>query len=152
MLNPGMREQLLRNTKAHIRRTVCPCLAVIAQIGLLAVLNHVGYLVTTTFRLSLPGNLVGMLVLLVLLGTGAIRLRWIENGASLLLKHLAFFFIPIAVGIMTFGELLRSSGVTLFAVLLVSSLFGVWMAGMASQMLAREERPVRERRLTWKKG
>lgn len=106
-----------------------------AQIGLLAALSEVGYQVAGRFELPLPGNLVGMILLSALLATGMIRLRRIEGGASVLLRHLAFFFVPIAVGIMSFGELLRSSGLVLLVVLLVSTLAGIIVAGRVTQML-----------------
>jgi holin-like protein len=41
-----------------------------------------------------------MLLLLGLLMSGIVKLEWFESVASLLLTHLAFFFIPIAVGLM----------------------------------------------------
>jgi len=57
----------------------------------------------------------------VLLASGFVRLPWIEAGASLLLRHPAFFFVPIAVGLMSLGELLRTSGIVLLIIMVASA-------------------------------
>lgn len=119
------------------RDTVRDCVLGTGEIGVLALLSEAGYLIAARFDLLLPGNLVGMLLLLALLATGLLRLHWIERGASFLLRHLAFFFVPIAVGIMSFGDLLRASGLVLLAVLLASTLAGIFVAGHVAQALAR---------------
>jgi holin-like protein len=80
-------------------------------------------------QLPLPDNLVGMLLLFVSLTSGVIRLEWIEAGVSLLGRHLAFFFIPIAVGLMAFGNLFVGHGVAIAVALIVSALSGAgWRA------------------------
>src|SRR5215470_19210088 len=71
-----------------------------AQVGLLWAILAVSNLVVTRLHLRVPGNIVGMLLLLALLSTGVVEERWVAAAAGLLTKHLAFFFIPIAVGLM----------------------------------------------------
>lgn len=109
----------------------------LAQLALLAVVCQSGYLLADLLRLPLPGNLVGMVLMLLLLGTGVVKLAWIDRTASLLLKHLAFFFIPIAVGIIGLGAVLRSSGLLLLAVLVASAAAGIIAAGWSAQAAAR---------------
>jgi holin-like protein len=87
--------------------------------------------------LPLPGNLVGLLLLCVGLTAGVVRLPWIEAGASLLVRHLALFFIPIAVGLMAFGDLFVRHGVAIGVTLLVSTAIGIYVAGFMSQVLTR---------------
>ena len=88
-------------------------------------------------QLPVPGNLVGMLFLLGLLATGLVRLTWIETSASLLTRHLAFFFIPLAVGLLGFVELFLDNGPSdALAVLIVSAGIGIGVAGLSSQRLA----------------
>lgn len=47
------------------------------------------------FGLILPGNILGLFILLALLATGLVPLRWVEAAARLLLWLLPFLFIPI---------------------------------------------------------
>jgi holin-like protein len=110
---------------------------IVAQISVLAVICKIGYLCTAGLRLSVPGNLLGMLLLLVLLAGGVVKLEWIEAGATLLLTHLAFFFVPIAVGLMNFGELLERHGIALLATLVAAAAAGIVLAGFVTQTLAK---------------
>jgi holin-like protein len=107
------------------------------QIAALLLLSEVGYAFVGTLQLPVPGNLVGMLMLFALLTAGVIRLEWIEAGASLLVRHLAFFFIPIAVGLMAFEDLFVRNGVAIIVTLTVSAGIGIWVAGLTSQVLTR---------------
>lgn len=92
-------------------------------------------------HLALPGNVVGMLLMFALLWTGAVKPARIEAGGGFLLKHFAFFFIPISVGLMAFGPLMRQSGATLLAILLTSAAVGVAVTGLSAQLLhARSSR------------
>ena len=57
-------------------------------------------------RLSLPGSVVGMLML-----AAALRLRWVparavEPAAQLLIRNMALLFVPAGVGVMAYGGLL----------------------------------------------
>jgi len=92
-------------------------------------------------HLALPGNVAGMLLMFALLSTGIVKPALIEAGGGFLLKHFAFFFIPISVGLMAFGPLMRQSGLTLLAILTVSAAVGIVITGVFVQsMHARSSR------------
>jgi len=110
---------------------------VVAQGSGLWLLNELGFALTARLGLALPGNLLGMMLLFVLLVSGIVRLEWVNDAATFLLRHLAFFFIPIAVGLMTMGELMRSHGVPILAALLASAAAGIVVSGWVVQGLSR---------------
>jgi holin-like protein len=111
------------------------------QIVALLVINGVGYTLAAALQLPLPGNLLGMLLLLSLLATGLVPLRWVESSASVLIRHLGFFFVPITVGLMSLGELFLDNGVAILITLVVSAVIGIGVAGFSSQRLtARRDR------------
>ena len=118
-------------------KTACTLLAQL--LGLLA-LNYAGYAMASALRLPLPGNLVGMLLLLGLLVTGAVPLRWIEGSAALLTRHLAFFFIPITVGLMSFADLFLETGPAILVTLVLSAAAGIWAVGLSAQLLGDRRR------------
>lgn len=105
------------------------------QVVALLVINEAGYAVVSVLHLPVPGNLLGMLFLLALLVTGVLPLRWIDASASLLIRHLAFFFIPIAVGLMAFAELFLDNGPAILLTLVVSAAVGMWSSGISAQRL-----------------
>ena len=108
---------------------------IVMQIVALVAISQAGYAVAAALQLPVPGNLVGMLFLLGLLATGLVRLTWIETSASLLTRHLAFFFIPIAVGLMAFAELFLDNGPAILLTLVVSAAVGMWSSGISAQRL-----------------
>lgn len=105
------------------------------QVLLLWLVFRLGSFLVASLHLSLPGNVAGMLIMFLLLASGAVKPSLIEEGGGFLLKHFAFFFIPISVGLMTFGDLMRQSGVALLLVLTVSALVGVAATGISVELL-----------------
>jgi holin-like protein len=88
-------------------------------------------------HLPIPGNVLGMLILFVLLALGIVKERWIQDGAGLLTKHLAFFFIPIAVGLMEWGTLFWREGHWLLLALMLSTLAVLLSTGWIVQLLGQ---------------
>jgi holin-like protein len=111
---------------------------VVIQLLFLWFLNELGYFLVKHLHLPVPGNVVGMVLLFILLLTGVVKLDWVEHASSLLIKHLAFFFIPIAVGLMTFGALFLKSGLSFLIVVIGSIVVGIYVTGAVSQGLVRK--------------
>ncbi|MBU5612919.1 CidA/LrgA family protein [Geomonas azotofigens] len=111
------------------------------QIVLLWLVFRCGVLLVGALHLSLPGNVAGMLIMFALLASGIVKPVLIETGSGFLLKHFAFFFIPISVGLISFGGLMRQSGLELLVILFASAVVGVAVTGATVQLLQqRRER------------
>ena len=110
------------------------------QVLALLLLNQAGYATAAALGLPVPGNLLGMLFLLVLLVSGVVPLRWIEASASLLTRHLAFFFIPITVGLMGFADVFLADGPAILVTLVLSAAAGICVVGLSAQTLGRRDR------------
>jgi holin-like protein len=111
-----------------------PMLVTFQVAGLLAI-SEVGNFIARWLNVPIPGNVIGMLLLLGLLSSKALRPEWIESGGGLLLQHLAFFFIPITVGLMELTDVLRSSWPGLLMVLMISTAVGIVASGFSAQAL-----------------
>jgi holin-like protein len=105
-----------------------------AQVALLWAIHAVSNFVVTRLHLRVPGNIVGLLLLFTLLSTGVVRERWLARAANVMTKHLAFFFIPIAVGLMDWGGLLWQVGHWLLLAIVVSSVAGMVTSGGLIQL------------------
>jgi holin-like protein len=114
-------------------RTLC---RVALQTGFLFLIFRAGQWGVARFHAPLPGNILGMLLLFGLLSSGLVRETWIQEGATLLTKHLAFFFIPIAVGLMEWGPLFWHEGQWLLLALAVSTLAALLTAGGVAHLLS----------------
>lgn len=93
---------------------------IVTQIIGLAIIAGIGNMITELLHLPLPGTLVGMILLFVLLLTGAVKLEWFEQGAAVLIGELLLFFIPSAIGIIQYSQLFGSTGAMLLGVIVTS--------------------------------
>lgn len=89
---------------------------------IILVIYFIGEFVSDTFNLSIPGNIIGMLLLLVLLLTKVVKVDQIETVSNFLLDHLAFFFLPAGVGLLTALGILRTEGIQLVVIAIVSTI------------------------------
>jgi holin-like protein len=108
---------------------------VVLQLAGLWAFNLAGVWVVKEAALPVPGNLVGMLALYGLLAMGVIKVEWFDLTGSFLIKHLAFFFVPITVGLTNSGPQLLTHGLGVLLVLTVSAAIGILLAGFVSQTL-----------------
>ncbi|MGJ7909605.1 CidA/LrgA family protein [Neobacillus sp. LXY-1] len=113
-------------------RQVC---TIVWQLFLLIILYQMGAFISKLLHLQIPGNVIGILLLLLLLWTGFLKVEQIELASALLLKHLGFFFIPISVGLMTLGNLFGLKGVYLLIILVISAIAGLIAAGKTTQRI-----------------
>ncbi|MGD6878599.1 CidA/LrgA family protein [Bacillus infantis] len=95
------------------------------QLFLLWLIYAASDFIVDIFHLPLPASVLGMMILFILLLTGAVKVSQIEKGASFLNRHLAFFFIPIAVGLMSYGGLIQTSGWQLLVMIIGSTVIGL---------------------------
>ncbi len=96
-----------------------------------------GTLGVRALGLPVPGNLAGMILLYALLSLGIIKIAWFDATGSFLVKHLAFFFIPVAVGVMDAGGLLAAHGIAITLTLILSAVLGIALSGLVAQCIAR---------------
>ncbi|MGE6376318.1 CidA/LrgA family protein [Peribacillus muralis] len=99
-------------------------LAFPVQLILLLIICKLGYYFADLLHLPIPGNVIGMILLFFLLQTKVLKVQWIELASGFLVKHLAFFFIPISISLMTMGWLFIEFGLPLALTLGVSLIFG----------------------------
>ena len=130
--------ETLQPTTEILGRFSYKLVLVAAQLLALWSLNAAGAWAVAKAGLPVPGNLIGMVLLFALLASGIVKQSWFETSGSFLIKHLAFFFVPITVGLMDLGPLLAASGVGIIVTLTLSAALGLSLVGWASQLLLRD--------------
>lgn len=105
--------------------------------AILLVLQFLGELIARGTGIPVPGNVIGMGLLLVALGLGWIQVAWIQEAADLLLSHLALFFIPAGVGVMVYFDLLGREWLPIVTALVVSTFAVMAATGWAARWLDR---------------
>ena len=114
-----------------------PIVAIVAQITALWAFSEAGGATVAILHLPLPGNVVGMALFFAALAAGLIQERWFVRSGSFLTKHIAFFFIPLVVGIVDYAPLLARSGFAIVVALVTSTVLGIVVTAAIAQRLAR---------------
>jgi holin-like protein len=113
----------------------------LGQLALLCAIYWIGNLVVRWTGLPIPGNVVGIVLLYALLNLGLVRLEHVQDAADFLLRHLVFFFIPVAVDLMNWGGVFYRYGWALALAIVVSTLLTYLGTGHLAQWLQRGEKP-----------
>jgi holin-like protein len=90
----------------------------------LLLFQSAGEVISRSASLSLPGPVIGMLLLLVGLRFERVSAP-VSQAASMLLEHLSLLFVPVGVGVMTHLALISQYGVRMLLALVVSTWIGL---------------------------
>ena len=96
-------------------------LLTVIQIALLFIFARLINWVTAALHINIPGSIIGIVILFTLLHFKIIKLEWIELGAAWLLGELLLFFIPSAVGVIEYGDIMSKFGVSILLVVVIST-------------------------------
>jgi holin-like protein len=105
----------------------------------LLALQAVGELAAKQLGLSVPGPVVGMVLLLFALKLPSVRLA-VAACAEFLLSHLSLLFVPVGVGVMTHLGIFSDFGWRIAVVLVLSTWVGLSVTALALRWFAVEVR------------
>lgn len=91
------------------------------------------------FGLPIPGNVMGMGLLLLGLTVGWIDLKWLEEAAELLLANMTLFFVPAGVGVMVYSDLIAAEWLPITVATVVSTFIVMAVTGLFAQKLESKE-------------
>ncbi|ROP62802.1 holin-like protein [Enterobacter sp. BIGb0383] len=69
---------------------------------------YAGIFVASLLPITIPGSIIGMLILFVLLALQILPARWVNPGCYVLIRYMALLFVPIGVGVMQYFTLLQA--------------------------------------------
>ncbi len=111
----------------------------LGQVALLSGIYFLGNQIAVLGHLPVPGNVVGIVLLYTLLNLGVVPLAYVQDAADFLLKHLVFFFIPVAVDLMNWGGVFYKYGLALALAIVVSTILTFLGTGYIAQWLQKGE-------------
>lgn len=106
---------------------------------LLLSIYFAGEILSKFLNLPIPGNIVGMILLFVLLTSNIIKVEKVENLANFFLDHLAFFFIPASVGLMTSFASLKGSIFKIILLCILTTIIVIAVAGITVQFICNRK-------------
>jgi holin-like protein len=103
------------------------------QVAVLYGFSLTGEWIQKTFHLSIPGSLIGMLLLFILIYSGVLSVKWFELSAEKLVAFIPLFLIPSTTGLMEYGSFLVSKGMATFLTVILSTFITLIVSGYVSQ-------------------
>lgn len=73
----------------------------------------------------IPGSVLGMVLLFLCLFFKVIKPDYVKDAATVITKNMAVFFIPAAVGLMVYAELLSKSLFTILIAIAISTVLTI---------------------------
>lgn len=92
------------------------------------------------FSLVVPGNVLGMILLLILLITGVVKVKDVEGAANTLIKNMALFFVPVGAGIMLYFNLLSAYAAAIIVSTVLSTFLVLVVTGHTAQALKKKRK------------
>ena len=72
------------------------------QFMIILMFSLVGEIISTVFKLPVPGSIIGLILLFIALELKLVRLRHIYTVGQFLLNNMTILFLPAGVGIMQY--------------------------------------------------
>lgn len=94
---------------------------IIVQLAFLYVIYLLGVFIQTIGHLSVPGSIIGMLLLFGALHFNVVKREYFSLAGSMLLKQLPLFFIPATVGVIDYLDLFKGMGLITIGIAFLST-------------------------------
>ena len=113
---------------------------ILLQLALILGICYVGDFIHDHTGIPVPGNIIGMLILLVLLCLKIVKLEQIKEVSDFFLKRLSFFFLPPAIGLMLVGDDVKSRWPLLLILCIVITIITMAATGWTIQLLSKNSK------------
>ena len=105
------------------------------QFSLILIILFSGQIVQQKFDMSIPGTVLGMVILLLLLMARIIKVERVEKITKILLEHLTLFFVPVGIGVITMLDKIEDIWIPLLIILFISTMVVMIVTGLTIQIL-----------------
>lgn len=113
---------------------------IIIQVSFLHVFLFLGTELKQIIPLPIPGSMFGLFLLFLALCCKVIKLEWVEQGAKWLMAELLLFFIPSAVGIVNYQQIISLQGVEIVLLIALSTMIVMGMTALTAEKISVRKR------------
>lgn len=110
------------------------------QLGVLLACCAAGEILSILLRGRLPGNVLGLALLLLLLVSGLVKLPHVESVADFLLQNMAFFFLPACLGVLEIFSDIKGEILAIIAVCVLTTLCTAAATALTVHLVLRLQR------------
>ena len=103
---------------------------------------YAGIFISSLLPITIPGSIIGMLLLFVLLGLHILPAKWVNPGCYVLIRYMALLFVPIGVGVMQYFALLSAQFGPVVVSCTISTLVVLVVVSWSSHLVHGERKVV----------
>lgn len=81
----------------------------LVSMGLIFLCLWAGVSLQHWLEISIPGSIIGLLILFALLASGLAPVEWVRPSAHLFIRYMILLFVPISVGLMVHFDMLLNN-------------------------------------------
>lgn len=107
------------------------------QITIILLFVFIGEVLNKLVGIPVPGNILGMLLLLLSLLTGIVKLHQIEEVSRFLMDHMAVFFVPAGVGLISVTGLIKETWWILLLIAISTTFLVMSVTGLVVKFTRR---------------
>ena len=112
---------------------------VIFTFVVLLIFLAIGEFISAYFKLTIPGNVIGMILLTAALLLKIVKISSIEKYSNKLLEQLGLYFVPTGVGLVLYLKYISSNWLPLVASTIGSTIAVLWISSMMAVLLEKKE-------------
>lgn len=106
---------------------------------------YAGIFIASLLPITIPGSIIGMLILFLLLALQILPASWLKPGCSVLIRYMALLFVPIGVGVMQYYDLLKAQYGPILVSCFISTLVVFLVVSWSSHIVHGERNVVGEK-------
>jgi len=113
---------------------------IVLQVLFIHVFLFLGAALKVVIPLPIPASMFGLILLFLALYLNIVKLEWVEKGATWLMAELLLFFVPSAVGIVNYDDILSLQGVEIVLLIGVSTVIVLGMTALVAERITGRKR------------
>lgn len=109
----------------------------IGQFTIIIAISLIGELLNNLIPLPIPASIYGMLILFILLTTGALKLSAVRETGKFLIYIMPIMFVPPTVGLIESWEVMQEFLAAIVIISLLSTVIVLAVSGRMTQFIIR---------------
>ncbi|RGD74519.1 CidA/LrgA family protein [Anaerofustis stercorihominis] len=110
------------------------------QFLIIALITFISELLNYIIPLTIPASIYGLVIMLVLLKSGVLKLKYIKDVGSFLLDTMPIMFVPIGVEIITLYSAMTDFIFPATVITIVTTIIVMVVTGLVSQKIIRRDK------------
>lgn len=107
------------------------------QFAVILTVTCMGEIIKYMIDLPVPGSIYGLILMLILLMTGAVKLEAVKDAADFLVEIMPLMFIPAAAGLLDSYAMLQEMLLPLIVIIPLTTCLVVMVSGKVTELVLK---------------